>query len=307
MPGGRSARRESAEADLQQVDQLSKMTEVIAQALRQPRQEGGFKAPKYDGTDDVEMFITQFQEVADANGWTDRSALLHLREVLKDGARACGRGDTVDAIFAALRIKYGLTVREARSRLTKKKDVRTSLQEHASEIERLANIAYADLPEHHRDSMALDAFSLTLGNLYLQRHLLAVKAETLADAVKAGNEFLQVQASQPTLNQRSTVMSIDEEGQMSSEVVQVDVATTESVTMHDILAALKQLTTSLVHRGGRSRGRGRPPHNPQQSDEKSTNCWECGAPGHFKRQCPQLERTQTSETPQPGNKSRPQQ
>ena len=60
MPGGRSARRESAEADLQQVDQLSKMTEVIAQALRQPRQEGGFKAPKYDGTDDVEMFITQF-------------------------------------------------------------------------------------------------------------------------------------------------------------------------------------------------------------------------------------------------------
>ena len=88
--------------------------------------------------------------MADANGWTDRSALLlHLREVLKDGARACGRGDTVDAIFVALRIKYGLTVREARRRLNKRKDVRTSLQEHASEVERLASIAYADLPEHH--------------------------------------------------------------------------------------------------------------------------------------------------------------
>ena len=136
---------------------------------------------------------------------------------------------------------------------------------------------------------------------------MAVKAETLADAVKAGNKFLQVQASQPTLNQRSTVMSIDEEGQMPSEVVQVDVATTESATMNDILTALKELTTSLVHCRGRSRGRGRPPHNPQQSDEKSTNCWECGAPGHCKRQYPQLERTQTSGTPQPGNGSRPQQ
>ena len=86
MPGGRSVRRESAEAGLQQVDQLSKMAEVIAQAFRQPRQEDCFKAPKYDGTDDVEMFITQFREVPDANGWTDRSAILHLNEVLKDGA-----------------------------------------------------------------------------------------------------------------------------------------------------------------------------------------------------------------------------
>ena len=188
-------------------------------------------------------------------------------------ARACGRGDTVDAIFDALRNKYGLTVREARSRLSKKKDVRTSLQVHAAKVERLANITYADLPENHRDSMALDAFSLTLGNLYLKRHLLAVKAETLANAVTARNEFLQVQAIQPTLNQRSTVMSINEEEQMSSEAVQVEVAITESATMNDIMAALKELTISLVHREGRSRGSGRPPHNSQQSGEKSSNCW----------------------------------
>ena len=46
--------------------------------------------------------------------------------------------------------------------------------------------------------MALDAFSLILGNLYLQRHLMAVKAEFLADAVRAGVEFLQVQTNLPT-------------------------------------------------------------------------------------------------------------
>ena len=35
---------------------------------------------------------------------------------------------------------------------------------------------------------------------------------------------------------------------MSSEMVQVDVATTESATMNDIMTALKELTTRLVHR-----------------------------------------------------------
>ena len=93
--------------------------------------------------------------------------------------------------------------------------------------------------------MALDAFSLTLGNLYLQRNFL-----TLADAVSAGNEFLQVQANQPTPNQRSTVKTIDEEVQMSSETVQVDVATTESATMNDALTALKKFTIRLVYLEG---------------------------------------------------------
>ena len=69
---------------------------------------------------------------------------------------------------------------------------------------------------------------------------------------------------------------------MPSETVQVNVATTESATMNDILAPLKELTTSMVYHGGRSRGKIRTCHDSQQSGKKSINCWECGAPGHFK-------------------------
>lgn len=41
--------------------------------------------------------------------------------------------------------------------------------------------------------MALETFSNILGNTYLQRHLLAIETRTIEDAVRAGNEFLQIQ------------------------------------------------------------------------------------------------------------------
>ena len=40
--------------------------------------------------------------------------------------------------------------------------------------------------------MKLETFCSTLGYMPLQRHLLAVPTHTLEDAVRAGNEFLQI-------------------------------------------------------------------------------------------------------------------
>ena len=40
--------------------------------------------------------------------------------------------------------------------------------------------------------MALEVFANTLGNAYLQRHLLAVGPRDLDEAIRAGNEFLQI-------------------------------------------------------------------------------------------------------------------
>ena len=310
MPGRRSTRREAAEADLHQADQYGRMADAITEALRQSRPERDFKPPKFDGSDDVELFISQFQEVAEANQWSAGSARLHLREVLKDGAKSCGRGETTDAIFAALRTKFGLTVREARSRLNLKKEVKVSLQDHAAEIERLANIAYADLPEHHRANMALDAFSMTLGNTYLQRHLLAVGAQTLGEAVQAGNDFLQIQPFNPRLTQRSTIMAIEGEEEDDPKAAQVDLPqATKSATLEDVLVALKELTTlttGLAVNGSRPRSQGRTTPEPQQI-RRATSCWECGIVGHVRRQCPQMAATQPARNQQQGNGHRPQQ
>ena len=44
----------------------------LAHVMSTMRRKDAFKAPKYDGTGDVELFLQQFSDVAEANKWTDR-------------------------------------------------------------------------------------------------------------------------------------------------------------------------------------------------------------------------------------------
>ena len=94
----------------------------LLQELRQGRQQGPpretFKVPEYSGVGSIEAFIRQFLDIAEANEWPHRSAVLHLRGALKDKARDCGGpGETLDEIFTALRARFGISPREARGKL----------------------------------------------------------------------------------------------------------------------------------------------------------------------------------------------
>ena len=80
--------------------------------------------------------------MARANQWKQPAQLLYLRESLKKGARDCGKAPDVAGVFNSLRARYGLTPREARARLAGSRKGRTSLEEHATEVERLVGVAY---------------------------------------------------------------------------------------------------------------------------------------------------------------------
>ena len=193
-------------------DRLAEVLEILAGRPMLPVPGPQFRAPQYNGQGDIEYFISRFEEVTEANEWRPVAALLHLRDSLRESAEDCGREATVQAIYAALRARFGLSPREARSGLSVlRMDSRTSLQEHAAEVERLVNIAYGDLPPKHRARMRLETFCSTLGYLPLQRHLLAVPTHTLEDTVRAGNEFLQIK---PDNEWGSTsVCRIEDEGE----------------------------------------------------------------------------------------------
>ena len=173
------------------------------QMRQQPRNDlEVFKAPEYNGLGSIEVFIKQFSDVADANAWTRGAALLHLRRALKDEARDCGAGDEVEEIFEALRARFGISPREARSKLSNiRKEYKTSLQEHATTIKELMRIAYPDLPGGLQVEMGLDYFVNSLHNSALQRHLLAIRPDTIAAAVAAGNEYLQVKTGSTSFKQ----------------------------------------------------------------------------------------------------------
>lgn len=92
-------------------------------------------------------------------------------------------------MLASLRLRYGITTREARSQLEYlKRDFNTPLQEHAETVERLGWIAHAGLPEQHVVEMIQEKFKASLNNLGLQKHLLGLPMPDLGATVRAGNE-----------------------------------------------------------------------------------------------------------------------
>ena len=52
---------------------LERLTDALVRIGEQDRapQRGAYKAPKFNGIGEVEYFLDQFMEVADANGWNE--------------------------------------------------------------------------------------------------------------------------------------------------------------------------------------------------------------------------------------------
>ena len=202
-----------------QADRQTEMFLELIQELRRDRQDrqrpqlpiqpdpqpnaGVFKPPEYNGVGSIEVFIRQFLDVAEANNWGERTTVLHLRRALKDEARDCGGVfETMGEIFTALRARFGISPREARVRLNgARREANVPLQVHANKVKELVGIAYPAIPRDVQEQMTLDQFVNTLNQPRLQEHLLAIRPDTLTEAITAGNEFLQVRSNQTRIKQ----------------------------------------------------------------------------------------------------------
>ena len=112
----------------------------------------------------MEGFIRQFTDVSQANGWTDLAALLHIRAKLKGEAKDCTHGESVNAVFSTLRVRYGMTNKEARTRLASlRRSTYTTLQAYAMEVDPLVQLAYEGLPDAQKLEMAVELFCSTIG------------------------------------------------------------------------------------------------------------------------------------------------
>ena len=254
----------------------------------QPARES-FKAPEYNGSGDVEFFIRQFTDVANANGWNEGATLLHLRAKLKDVAQDCGQKQSVEAVCNALRSRFGTSVREARTRLNDlKKSYKTSLHEHAVEVEKLVELAYADLPRECKLEMCIDKFTNTLGNAYLQRHLLAIPTPDLESAVRAGNEYLQIKNVQSNPGLRAIIADEEEEAQRVAPVV-----TNNTQDTMQLIKLVSQLTQELAEIKSKvnTPPAGPPPRTDNSLVPRLPNvCWICNGSGHWRRDCPKRPR-----------------
>ena len=243
-------------------------------AVRDPRPRVKLTPPTFDGSGDVELFIRQFSDVAEANEWTADISLRQLRNSLKDKAVDCGRAVDYRAVLEALRMRFGTSASEAQALLANvRRDHRTSLQEYASYVNRLVNLANPELPEQYRRNRTLRTFKSTLGHVGLQWHLLVANVQTLEEAVQVGSEYLQI-GSQATSRQESGVAQCDFDDQESDQVKSSDTDTNRQMldTLAELSTRLDQLETSLKQQ--------------QKKEKKPPVCYECQEPGHLRASCP---------------------
>ena len=184
------------------MNRLASVLERLSRAQPSPAHREVFKAPDFTGEGNVEYFLQQFQEVAVANEWSEMAILLHTRTHLKNNASKCWSHATLKEVFEAFRSKYELTVRKARTLLNSlKRDTKLFLTDHATEVKRLVEAAFTNLPQTHRQETILDLFCNSLNHAYLQKYWLALKPKSLSEAVKAGNEYFQMTSnSNPELH-----------------------------------------------------------------------------------------------------------
>ena len=256
-----------------------------------------FKVPKYDGKSDVEQFIRQFMDVAEASHWSEQACLIHLREALQGGALDCAKYDTIPKIIDALRAKFGMSAREARRKLTSlNRDQQTKLQEHASHVERLMEVAYPDLPRTVRNELAVDTFMSTIGNRDLQRHLLAIQLPSIEAAVRAGNEYLQVPAGPNKYRIRMVEdMELDDINSIGQEESVLKAVRELSVKMDNMEKRLGKVESQVNNKPT--------PHHKSDGERqaKIVSCWNCNKEGHYSRQCPQKKRVESGNAPHPHN------
>jgi len=173
---------------------------------------------------------------------------------------------------------------------TPSNDPHTPLQEHATTVMRLAQIAFRDLPQVNRERYTYDAFVQSINDLGLHYQLLARGVTTVEDALAEGEAYL---LGNHLHWNRVTFRQVDMEpsaaptasNAKNPAVAKVMTAASKVAQMTDMLA---ELVSALAPPSQLDTAReldGPPVQSPGRGHSL---CWECGRQGHFQKHCPQL-------------------
>ncbi|GFV11195.1 gag-Pol polyprotein [Trichonephila clavipes] len=132
-----------------------------------PYSKPSIKLSTYDGKSSWQVYKTQFSIVADANQWDSHTKACQLAASLR--ADAADILQTLpetqrldfDALVNALELRFGEKCVKDYSRLqlkSRQQKVSETLQELATDVERLSHLAFSDCPTEVREVLALQHF-----------------------------------------------------------------------------------------------------------------------------------------------------
>ncbi|GFW55479.1 retrovirus-related Pol polyprotein from transposon 412 [Trichonephila clavipes] len=233
-----------------------------------PYSKPSIKLSTYDGKFSWQVYKTQFSIVADANQWDSQTKACQLAASLR--ADAADILQTLpetqrldfDALVNALELRFGekcvkdYSILQLKSRQQK---VSETLQELATDVERLSHLAFSDCPTEVREVLALQHFIDGVRDPEIQKALRMADLKDLKGALVFAMKFEAAQ--QATRKDRHPIRAVNESDTSNSGVERLE------RQMRSFLNRVESLMS-------------------QKADGKKTlKCWTCGREGHLQRSC----------------------
>ncbi|GFV82294.1 retrovirus-related Pol polyprotein from transposon 412 [Trichonephila clavipes] len=233
-----------------------------------PYSKPSIKLSTYDGKSSWQVYKTQFSIVADANQWDSQTKACQLAASLR--ADAADILQTLpetqrldfDALVNALELRFGEKCVKDYSRLqlkSRQQKVSETLQELATDVERLSHLAFSDCPTEVREVLALQHFIDGVRDLEIQKALRMADLKDLKGALVFAMKFEAAQ--QATRKDRHPIRAVNESDTSNSSVERLE------RQMRSFMNRVESLMS-------------------QKADGKKTlKCWTCGREGHLQRSC----------------------
>ncbi|GFW01317.1 retrovirus-related Pol polyprotein from transposon 412 [Trichonephila clavipes] len=233
-----------------------------------PYSKPSIKLSTYDGKSSWQAYKTQFSIVADANQWDSQTNSCQLAASLR--ADAADILQTLpetqrldfDVLVNALELRFGEKCVKDYSRLqlkSRQQKVSETLQELATDVERLSHLAFSDCPTEVREVLALQHFIDGVRDPEIQKALRMADLKDLKGALVFAMKFEAAQ--QATRKDRHPIRAVNESDTSNSSVERLE------RQMRSFMNRVESLMS-------------------QKADGKKTlKCWTCGREGHLQRSC----------------------
>ncbi|GFV15907.1 uncharacterized protein TNCV_988901 [Trichonephila clavipes] len=231
------------------------------------------KLSTYDGKTNWEVYKTQFSIISEANGWTERVKACQLAASLRGEAAELLQTlpDTerlnLNSLYNALDLRFSqkypkdYACLQMKTRLQKTGE---SLQEYASEVERLANLAFSDHPATVREAISLQYFVDGLKDGEIQKAVRMADVQDLKSALKLET------ATQASRRDHQSIRGarVTADGPCESRFLE---------EMEKLKEEMKTIKAGISNQ-----------------EKRNFKCWGCGGTGHLRRNCPQARKEENT-------------
>ena len=249
-------------------------------------------APTFDGTEDVDTFITSYEAIAKHNRWSDAEKKLRLQLSLKGPATMGTNGDSCEEVYDKLQSQYGLTTDMANTLLRGLKlKPKESVHKFGEKVITLVKKAYPNLTTDQQDQQAKQEVLCAVSTMpQLAWTLRLSPPSSLAEAVDIIHKYRSMTTADVGIHRLETEDVQDLKKQIE---LQAEEFRNSQKEMLDKFASMQmELTQKLVESQRQLATSQREllnglAANRRPRTTKDIRCYNCQGLGHISRDCRQ--------------------